>query len=524
MTAEPSSADNTVEDVPLSVPVMKKDPWRFFVAAVFCLLSVSNAMQWITFAAIFDETREYFSMTAVQVNYLATTYVIAYVVAVFLSCKLFEVTGLKIGIFIAASANVIGASFKLLALYAWPNMALLYVAQVFNSITEILTIATPPLVANRWFPANERVVASTVMCIALNVGCGLGALLPVFFVTPEKKEKRHFGALFWFQFSLCALSFALTFLIPPRPRYSPSYAADRQEKMDERRLKVLRDRRNTEAGVGKESFQQQGHCASSSEEPYDGYEDIVSEPTNIFSTLVDTFHALRANPSFGFLAIASAAELGLIWSIATVLPQCLLPFGVLESETGWISFLNLVLGGVIAPVVMHYVGHKCKHRRALLIISVILVLNVTALCLLFHFGPAGNENRKYFVITAFVLWGGVAGLCQNFMLPIMFEFVVELTFPLRESTSAPVLTWTACLSNLILTIIFGEVLGNDPSRGDAMKVFLGTAVTCVIGFIALLLTRSASRREKFEAQMNDRYRALTHSARVEPAPPIASTA
>lgn len=489
---------------------MKGDPWRFAVAAIFCLLSISNAMQWIAFASIFDETRTYFNMTAVQVNYLATTYVIAYVVAVFLSCKLFEVTGLKAGILIAATANAIGASIKLVAVYAWPHMILLFLAQAFNSVTEILTIATPPLIANRWFPVEERVAANAVMTICLNVGCGLGALIPVFFVSPEKQEQRHFAALFWFQFGLCAGTFALTFIIPQLPRQSPSYAADRQQKMEAKRLRTLRERQNRQSGAGAPA-ETQPPLEVVEDDRLNMYDDddieSVAEPINVFSTLGDTFRAMRTNSSFVFLSIASAAELGLIWSVATVLPQCLVPFGVTGSESGWISFLNLVLGSVIAPIVMHYFGQNWRHKQSLLVISIILVVNVCALCLCYYFGPSGDDHRIYYVVVVFLLWGGVAGLCQNFMLPIMFDFVVELTFPMRESTSAPVLTWAACLSNLVLTVVFGEVLGENPTRTDSTKVLLGTVIVCIIGCVALVLVRPLKRREEFEHRMEELDRA-----------------
>ncbi|KAG8347606.1 putative Major Facilitator Superfamily Organic Anion Transporter Polypeptide (OATP) family [Trypanosoma vivax] len=495
--AEVADIENELE-ANLSI---NSDPWRHVVAGIFCLLSITNAMQWITFSAIFDETRRYFGMTAVQVNYLASTYVIAYVVTVFLSCKLYEVMGLRVGIVVAALANTIGASLKLVALYAWPNMILLYISQVFNSVTEILTIATPPLVANRWFPVKERVVANTVMSIALAVGCGLGAVYPVLFVTPEKQEQRHFGHLFWSQFGMCGTVLLLTiFCFPARPRCSPSYAAALNEKAEQRKWIVRGDTQyNQRADVTPVDANRIQHSVRPLTQYDEG--DPGIRPINIFSTLADTFRALRTNPSFVFLSLASATELGLIWAMATVLPQCLLPFGVHESETGWISFLNLVLGSVVAPFVMRFIGYRWKHRTTLLVISIILLATILVWFLCFQFGPTDEEKRSYYVISAFVLWGGLAGLCQNFMMPIMFEFVIELTFPMQESTSAPVLTWTACLTNLILTIIFGEVLGNEPTRKDVMKVFIGTMVVSVIGVAATFLVRPQRRRQDFEALM-----------------------
>ncbi|KAH9599092.1 Major facilitator superfamily [Trypanosoma melophagium] len=496
---------NNAEETPL----LRGDPMRFAVGIVFCIISISNAMQWITFSAIVEEVRVYFSMTARQVNYLTTTYVIAYVAAVFLSCKLYEITGLRVGILVAGLTNAIGATLKIIALYLWPNMILLFIAQVFNSITEILTIATPPLIANRWFPESERMIANTILSSALNFGCAVGVLFPTFFVTPEKQEKRHFGNLFWFQFGLCGGIFVLAiFLIPARPRYMVSYAAARQQEEEERRIQALRgmihhrgtenaSNHEEETGNIRETEARETETRNESEEP-------EVHPVNIFSTIVDVLRMLHSNPSFGFLMIASAAELGLIWAVATVLPQCLSPFGVTEVESGWIGFMNLFIGTIVAPFIMPLVERKRQYKTVLLCIAMILTVNMSILTLCLAFGPSVHEDHTYYVVVTFLLWGGVAGLCQNFMMPLMFEFVIELTFPMAESTSAPVLTWSACLTNLILTIVFGEVLGNSPSQGDALNVFLGSTVVCFIGGLAILAVFPFRRRQEYELLMRGR--------------------
>ncbi|ORC93330.1 MFS transporter [Trypanosoma theileri] len=504
---DPENDDNRVEPS----AIIRGDPMRFAVGAVFCIISLSNGMQWITFSAIVEEVRVYFNMTAIQVNYLTTTYVIAYVAAVFLSCKLYEITGLRVGILIAALTNAIGTVLKIIALYFWPNMILLYIAQVFNSITEILTIATPPLVANRWFPESERMVANTVLSSALNFGCAIGVLLPTFFVTPEKQEKHHFGNLFWFQFGLCGGIFVLAiFLVPARPRYMVSYAAARQQKKEEKRIQALRgmfQHHGTENGLHNEEEPgniRETETETRREENYDENEEPEAPPTNVFSTVLDALRMLRSNPSFGFLMIASAAELGLIWAVATVLPQCLSPFGVSEVESGWIGFMNLFAGTIVAPFIMPFVERKRRYKTVLLSIAMILTINMSILTLCLAYGPPIHENRTYYVVVTFLFWGGVAGLCQNFMMPLMFEFVIELTFPMSESTSAPVLTWSACLTNLILTIVFGAVLGNSPSQGDALNVFVGATVVCFIGGLALLAVFPYRRRQEYELLMRER--------------------
>lgn len=514
-----------IEDSPAAIaladaPVLRADPMRFAVAPIFCLLSITNAMQWITFSAIVDEVRDFFHMNATQVNFLASTYVISYVVIVFLSCKLYEVTGIKMGVLIAAAANALGSLLKIIALYVWPNAALLYLAQASNSITEVLTIATPPLIANRWFPEKERIVANTVLASALNFGCGIGVLIPTFFVGPTKQEKRHFGHLFWFQFALCFAMLALViFVFPKKPRSAASYVAARQQNKEEQRLLALDAAlhgRGTSDATSRPDENDGIATAEKTNEPVatrlaapaidsdSETEEAEVQPVNIFSVLLDCFRECRRNYSFVLLAVASAAELGLIWAVATVLPQMLTPYGVSEAISGWIGFLNLVLGTVVCPFFMPLVDkYGRRYKLILCVLALVLLATMITLTLLLHFGPEVATHPTYYMAVTFVLWGGVAGLCQNFMMPLMFEYVVELTFPMAESTSAPVLTWSACLMNFILALVFGEVLTDTPDEARALRVFIGATVVTAAGALALLLTKPLQRRQDYEMRKRE---------------------
>jgi MFS transporter, FLVCR family, feline leukemia virus subgroup C receptor-related protein len=543
---------------------LRGDPWRFAVAPIFCLLSISNAMQWIAFSPIVDEVRAYFHMNATQVNFLSTTYVISYVVIVFLSCKLYEVTGIKIGVVIAAAANALGALLKIIALYAWPNAVLLYIAQAVCSVTEVLTIATPPLISNRWFPENERMVANTLMSSALNFGCGIGVLIPTLFVGPNSQDKKHFGNFFWFHLAYAVLMLLLViFLFPRKPRFCASHVAARQQNREERRTRALdnvlhrqhtddddeeeaagegvaatkkhdneptgaasseqnageklssemkkatRDSRRCSKEGGSNTGNQCTHERDAAEEVTEAIdametdasdvEEAEVQPVNVFSVLMDCFREFRHNLSFVLLGIASAAELGLIWGVATVLPQMLAPYGISEAISGWIGFLNLVLGTVVCPFFMPLVDRFGRRYKLLLCsLAVVVVIVMVLLTLLLHFGPKVESDSKYYVAVVFVLWGGIAGLCQNFMMPLMFEYVVELTFPMAESTSAPVLTWSACLTNFLLTLILGEVLGDNPTENEALRTFIGATVVSVIGCVMLFLTKPMTKRSDYE--------------------------
>ncbi|CCW64002.1 unnamed protein product [Phytomonas sp. EM1] len=501
---------------------VRSDPLRFVVLVLFSLLSVSNAMQWIAFSSIVDEVRAYFHMSASEVNMLPSVYVIAYISIVFLSCKLYEIAGIKITLVIASLTNAVGAGIKIIALYAWPHPALLFASQAVNSITEVLVIATPPLIANRWFPRRERGVANTIMSSAMNIGSGVGVLVPTFFVGPQHSSKRDFANFFWFNFVICGVTLGLvTFLIPKRPRYAASFTAQILQAKEDARLRWRRASRpgedeNTapaparEGEAEREGREEPGierkggpHAMEAleadSNSSLDEMETDKVNPVNVFSVLVDCYRVCRRNTSLVLLIVMSAAELGLVWSMATVLPQVFKPYGISEAMTGWISFLNLVLGTAVCPFLMPLVERfNCRYKLILSSTALVLTVDLTLMTLLVHFGK--QYGGSYYTAVMFACWSVIAGICQNFTMPLMFEYVVELTFPMAESTSAPMLMWSACAMNLILTLVFGAVLTDDPDKGKSLIIFISSIVITFIGALSILLTKPQHKRQNYETR------------------------
>lgn len=72
---------------------------------------------------------------------------------------------------------------------------------------------------------------------------------------------------------------------------------------------------------------------------------------------------------------------------------------------------------------------------------------------------------------------------------------------MAESTSAPVLTWTACLTNFVLALGFGAVLTDNPDEKRSLHVFIGATIVTAIGAVAMFLTKPLHKRTDYENEM-----------------------
>lgn len=470
----------------LNFVVGRGDPWRFVVLGVYMLHSMTNAMQWISYSPIVDEVKTFFNVDANTVDLLSSIYMFSYVAFAFLSCKVYEKLGLKQGLCIAVILNAIGASVKLIALYALPNVALLVISQLFNSITQVLLIATPPLVAADWFLSHERTVANALLSGSLNLGVAAGMLVPTIFVGPGSAGISAFGGLFWLEAALCyAAVFGTIVLMPRRPRDPPSISTVARWKASATFFSSA-----TPSDLVEEDEDLPGRVRRPS--------IFTRNPVaHLLSTVVDSFLIAKNSPAFLFLNIASGVNLGIVWAIATVLPQIFKPFGISESQSGMMGFLNLLVGAIVAPFVGVYV-EKHKNFKTVIVFCVLgLVVAVSALAISLSF----VEDNTVIVRLAFALWT-VAGVCQNILLPLSFEFCVEVTFPEPESTTAPTLIWNASWLALVFIAVYGAILGSNPGRHEGVIVLVVTAALSMFAGFMFLMIPSRLLRSEYEANKN----------------------
>ncbi len=135
---------------------------RWFMLLIFCLVSMSNAAQWIQYATISNVVRDYYNVGYLTVDWLSMIYMLVYIPLIFPVTWLLEKEqGLKVIGVLAASLNCSGAWLR----YAGSVPETFYLAflgQTVVSIAQVFILGMPAHVAATWFGANEVSTACAI--------------------------------------------------------------------------------------------------------------------------------------------------------------------------------------------------------------------------------------------------------------------------------------------------------------------------------------------------------------------------
>jgi MFS family permease len=441
-----ASADDCGALAPIAL-----DPLRFAALAQFVIVSSMAAMQWITYAAIVNEVKEFFGMDSFQVDLLAISYEVIYVVAIVATLYSFQRFSLKTNVRFATHLNTAAAALKLLSVLAYPSFALLLAAQVMLSLATNVVLTAPPVLTAAWFGEHERTAATAVGALATNLGIAFGSLVPALIVTPAAHGTAQFAALFALQLAVSAVASVLdVFVVPAGPKSPPTATA----------------------------------LAAAA----DGSGDAVP-PVTLVAVFAATRQACR-NRAFLLTWAALTLFLAGVWTIGGVLPQVFGPFGVSEKMCGWMAFTGIAVGTFAGFGVAMGLDRLRVYKWPIVAAAV-----VAAGCLAgaTFAAMAGAGHAAIFALYA------VFALMFCIVIPLTFEFAVELTFPVDPSVSAGLLMWGGNLSSCIMYFAMPTMLGNHPDRTQAATVLLVFAAVVLASGVCFALVPPNMKRKEFEA-------------------------
>jgi len=103
-------------------------------------------------------------------------------------------------------------------------------AQTLIALAGPIVMSAPPKISARWFPANERTMATAIGCCANNIGSGVGFVVP-----PYLAQAYGFRNFLLIEASIGALLFLLTLCyFPESPPTPPSITAQLDQQGAER--------------------------------------------------------------------------------------------------------------------------------------------------------------------------------------------------------------------------------------------------------------------------------------------------
>lgn len=401
---------------------------RYVQLVLFCLVSVTNATLWITFAPITDSVESYYGVGAFGVNALSLVFMAAYIPMVFPAGWVLDglprhygvpFGGLRWGMLLAAVGSALGACIRVIPPY-WGCFA----GQTIAAIAQPFVLNAPPMLAANWFPKEQRTMATTVCSVANPVGVAMGFVLP-----PILVQNDDLMPLLLVEAGIAVLVALLAVLfIREKPPTPPSLSAA-SETRNERALESLK-------------------------------------------TLV-------IDPNFWLLFLAFGFGLGSFNTLATLINQIVAPEGYNDQQSGVLGAM-VVFAGLVGSGVAGAIVDKFRCYKAVLVVSFTLATLSTAL-----FTLVLQEDQFWMVFIACTL----IGLTMMPLLPISLELAVEITYPMREAMPSGLLMVQGQIVGIFLIVVMSELLKSDYTAPswvvDNVHAACWVVVACT--FVSLLL-------------------------------------
>ena len=432
-------------------------PRRFIVLLAFCLLTMTNAWQWITWSSVSTLVAERWGVSYDEVNGLSTIYMYIYISLAFPAFYIMDRRGLRVALLIGAFLNLLGSVVHVsgASLAGRSGYLYAYVGQTFAGVAQLFTLAVPPLLATSWFKADEVSLASALGVASNQCGSALGLGITGIVVTSIEEDLAPY---LWVQTVLCLLSFVLILIfvsdVPPLDPKEPLPPIDVDSPTH--RHKKHPDRSSFES-------------ADPTDHPHH-----ASFKTDALLYL-NTVRSILSSRSVVLLSLSYGISTGVFYAYATFLSQLLPTWSTPSSSSlGLVVILVGLCGSLVGGAVLDK-GKAFQPLNRLYVFTAFL-----GMCLWFFVSKSFPESRAGLYVV-----GAIVGFSLTGSISIGFEYAVELTYPLNEGTVAGVLNVAANVGGVVL-ILLGSGMNKWLSAEDSINAINAYMLTFE-GVAALLV-------------------------------------
>ena len=98
------------------------------------------------------------------------------------------------------------------------------------------------------------------------------------------------------------------------------------------------------------------------------------------------------------------------------------------------------------------------------------------------------------IVTLCFLFYTIAGISQNAVVPVAFEYALELTFPEPEAVTSGSLIFGANTVSFVLLSVASAILGEEPTKGRSQAVLCMLLAFSVAGALCVIMVKGTLRR------------------------------
>eukprot|EP01006_Ploeotia_vitrea_P050731 TRINITY_DN67490_c15_g3_i1.p1 TRINITY_DN67490_c15_g3~~TRINITY_DN67490_c15_g3_i1.p1 ORF type:complete len:483 (+),score=25.62 TRINITY_DN67490_c15_g3_i1:66-1514(+) len=423
-------------------------PTRWYVIAVFSVMSCVQDLAWLLYSGAADATKEYYQTDQSWINLWLAMGPVAFIPSQFVVWWMIRrENGVRNVVYYGAANVMLGSIIRLLpqAFRVFHNkeaaMITITIAQIFNAIAGPAVMSTTTQLAALWFPDDFRVIATSIATQANGAGSLIG-----FIMIPYVAKWAGITAVVWVISAVSTVMFLAVLLHfpakPPTPpsastAMSPDYTGD----------------------FGEDSFRRV-------------VQDLITVST------IPHLHVM--------VLVEGIAQGGLFsaWTgLFDPLFSSLYPSDVHNIFAGWMGFGITAVGILTATGAAVLTDKYCTKRRPYRLITVTSFAIACAgfAIAIFQF-PSPFSSKPLFphshavVALVFVVIGSGLGTPS----PICQDWAAELSYPMNAGASCGLLCfWINVWAGVILLIQNDLLL----KWLNTLMLILCICVAVVMGFI-----------------------------------------
>ncbi|GAB1607657.1 solute carrier family 49 member A3-like [Argonauta hians] len=386
---------------------------RWYILAVIAIINLSNAVIWITFSPVADQTTQYFNISLSKVNWLSLVYLIATVPFGFVATWLMDTVGLRSSIILAGWLNCVGSVLRVVSCLDIPvsyRFPLLITGQCLAACAQPFVLISPTKMAALWFKDNQRATANMLASMANLLGVMIANFVSPAIVT--SKDRMPFLLQIYTIPAVVGCVMATVGVCQSVPPTPPTASAEKQ-----------------------------------------------SEP------FFQGFKQLMRNKSYVTLCLNFGAGLGLFTAFSTLFQQILCPRGYSDNFSGLCGALFIGAGLVGAGMAGPLIDFTKRFEDIIKITSCI-----TTLCSIMFAVVSRYENQKVLIGVSVALFG----FFGFSLYPACMEASVECTFPVAEATSSGLLIIAGQILGVIFIVVM-QVLAQPMNEAEKLHSVCDTS-------------------------------------------------
>lgn len=403
--------------------LIQASPKRYLILFLFCLNAGNKAFQWIQIPASTNKVTFYYDVSNYVINSTSVLFMLAFVLLSLPSCYIIELIGLRKAVLLGSFGTALGAIVKCFCCQQTrAGIYLLFAGQILVSLSEQFIFSVPSRLASVWFPDHQVSSAVAMTVLGNSLGVALGFMLPQLMLE-STETKDQIGIQLYYMFlgtaALSVFSFVADwFLFDEAPEFAPGAA----------RLTQIQKEREAKIQAQSRGFFRE------------------------MATLLKQVQRLYSNPNFSLLSIAFGINVGLSYTIHTILNQMLEPLWPADDIlVGNCGFIIIVSGAIGSALFGHLLDKSHRYRLT----NILLTLASALTMLIFGLAVSGMHSRLAIYLAASLL-----GLFQTGLVVAGLELAVELTYPAPELLTSSMMNVSPQICGCICIYVGSYIIDN----------------------------------------------------------------